>query len=121
MSIKYGRIVALLLACFTMTSLTVSAGSIESNSYHSYQYNSKGTSTAAPAGYLATEQITGEGRQLKKPVGGNAKMFCDNSNPEHSLLVFSPGTSMAKCANQLSVVAPCQCFTPAGTLTTSPE
>lgn len=105
MSIKYGRIVALLLACFTMTGLTVSAGSIESNSYHSYQYNSKGTSTAAPAGYLATEQITGEGRQLKKPVGGNAKMFCDNSNPEHSLLVFSDGERIITTDSNMNIAS----------------
>ena len=38
----------------------------------------------------------------------------------HSLLWFSPGASMAKWANQLSAEAPCQCFTLAGMLTTSP-
>ena len=38
----------------------------------------------------------------------------------HSLEVSVPGTSTAKCENQLSGAAPCQCFTPAGILTTSP-
>ena len=38
----------------------------------------------------------------------------------HSLLVFSPGTSMAICENQLSAAAPCQCFVLAGISTTSP-
>ena len=38
----------------------------------------------------------------------------------HSLEVFSPGTSKARCANQLSAAAPCQCFTFAGMCITSP-
>lgn len=38
----------------------------------------------------------------------------------HSLEEFSPGTSKARCANQLSAAAPCQCFTLAGMWTTSP-
>ena len=32
----------------------------------------------------------------------------------HSVEVFSPGISNARCANQLSAAAPCQCFTPDG-------
>lgn len=38
----------------------------------------------------------------------------------HSLEQASPGTSMARCENQLSAAAPCQCFTSGGMLTTSP-
>ena len=38
----------------------------------------------------------------------------------HSLEEFSPGTSKARCANQLSAAAPCQCFTFAGMWMTSP-
>lgn len=38
----------------------------------------------------------------------------------HSFDVSSPGTSTARCWNQLSGAAPCQCFTLAGTLIQSP-
>ena len=38
----------------------------------------------------------------------------------HSLDVFSPGISKARCANQLSFAAPCQCFTLAGIWMTVP-
>ena len=38
----------------------------------------------------------------------------------HSLEVFSPGISKARCANQLSFAAPCQCFTLAGMWMTVP-
>lgn len=38
----------------------------------------------------------------------------------HSLDVFSPGISKARCANQLSFAAPCQCFTLAGMWMTVP-
>lgn len=38
----------------------------------------------------------------------------------HSLAAFSPGISKARCANQLSVTAPCQCFTFAGMWMTVP-
>ena len=38
----------------------------------------------------------------------------------HSVDVSSPGTSIARCENQLSSAAPCQCFTPAGMFTQSP-
>lgn len=38
----------------------------------------------------------------------------------HSLEVFSPSISTARCANQLSAAAPCQCLTFAGMLITVP-
>ena len=38
----------------------------------------------------------------------------------HSFEVSSPGISNARCANQLSAAAPCQCFTPAGIWMTVP-
>ena len=38
----------------------------------------------------------------------------------HSFEVSSPGTSTARCENQLSGAAPCQCFTSAGILMQSP-
>ena len=38
----------------------------------------------------------------------------------HSVDVSSPGTSIARCENQLSSAAPCQCFTLAGMFTQSP-
>lgn len=38
----------------------------------------------------------------------------------HSFEVFSPGTPKARWANQLSLAAPCQCFTPAGMWMTVP-
>lgn len=38
----------------------------------------------------------------------------------HSLEVPSPGISKARWANQLSLAAPCQCFTPAGIWMTVP-
>ena len=43
-----------------------------------------------------------------------------NTASHHSFDVSSPGTSTARCANQLSGAAPCQCFTSAGMTTTSP-
>ena len=43
-----------------------------------------------------------------------------STGSHHSLLVFSPGTSIARWANQLVGAAPCQCLTPAGMFTTSP-
>ncbi len=36
------------------------------------------------------------------------------------VLTSSPGTSMARWLNQLSLAAPCQCFTPAGIFITEP-
>ncbi len=41
-------------------------------------------------------------------------------SPSHSLEASVPGASTARWENQLSGAAPCQCFTPAGILTTSP-
>lgn len=38
----------------------------------------------------------------------------------HSVELSSPGTSTARCENQLSAAAPCQCFTSAGMFTISP-
>lgn len=38
----------------------------------------------------------------------------------HSFAVSSPGHSTAKCENQESFFAPCQCFTPGAMTTTSP-
>lgn len=38
----------------------------------------------------------------------------------HSLLVFVPGTSIARCENHESGAAPCQCLTPVGTFTVLP-
>ena len=43
-----------------------------------------------------------------------------STGSNHSLLLSSPGTSMARWENQLSGAAPCQCFTPAGMWTASP-
>ena len=43
-----------------------------------------------------------------------------NTASHHSVPVSSPGTSTAKCANQLSRAAPCQCFTSSGMTTTLP-
>lgn len=50
----------------------------------------------------------------------NALYSPSATGSHHSVDVSSPGTSTAKCANQLSGAAPCQCFTPAGMTTTSP-
>ena len=38
----------------------------------------------------------------------------------HSLELFSPGTSIARCENHSSGAAPCQCLTPVGILMQSP-
>lgn len=47
--------------------------------------------------------------------------YCVSSTgSSHSFDPFSPGTSMARCENQLSGAAPCQCFTPTGILMQSP-
>jgi len=40
-----------------------------------------------------------------------------STGSNHSLEVFSPGTSSARWENQLSGAAPCQCFTPGAMLT----
>ena len=48
-------------------------------------------------------------------------LYCSSSTgSSHSTLASLPGTSMARCWNQLSAAAPCQCLTPAGIFTTSP-
>ena len=47
--------------------------------------------------------------------------YCFSSTgSSHSFEPFSPGTSIAKCENQLSGAAPCQCFTPVGIFIQSP-
>lgn len=51
---------------------------------------------------------------------GRASYSLSDTSSCHSLRVSSPGTSTATWANQLSFAAPCQCFTPAGMMTTSP-
>ena len=38
----------------------------------------------------------------------------------HSVELFSPGTSIARCENHSSGAAPCQCLTPVGILMQSP-
>ena len=43
-----------------------------------------------------------------------------STGSSHSFSVCSPGTSTARCENQLSFAAPCQCLTPAGIVTASP-
>ncbi len=51
---------------------------------------------------------------------GRGSYSSAETGSSHSLEVLSPGTSTARCANQLSLAAPCQCLTPAGMMTTSP-
>ena len=47
--------------------------------------------------------------------------YCSSSTgSSQSALPSLPGTSMARCWNQLSAAAPCQCLTPSGIFTTSP-
>ena len=43
-----------------------------------------------------------------------------STDSNHSLDAPSAGTSTARCWNQLSFAAPCQCFTSGGMFTTSP-
>lgn len=43
-----------------------------------------------------------------------------STGSNHSLDAPSAGTSTARCWNQLSFAAPCQCFTSGGMFTTSP-
>lgn len=51
---------------------------------------------------------------------GSWPYWASSTGSHHSVRPPSPGTSIARCWNQLSFAAPCQCFTPAGILTTSP-
>ena len=68
------------------------------------------------------------GTLKRPPEGPPAAFLCYRSFPyassetgsHHSLLAFSPGTSMATWENQLSQAAPCQCLTSAGMVTASP-
>ncbi len=43
-----------------------------------------------------------------------------STGSSHSFEVLTPGTSIARCENQLSFAAPCQCLTFAGMFTQSP-
>lgn len=57
----------------------------------------------------------------KAPPGQSSFPYCPSSTASsHSLEQSSPGASKATWENQLSLAAPCQCFTPAGMTTTSP-
>ena len=54
------------------------------------------------------------------PVYDNLLYSSSKTASSHSLLVSSPATSIARCENQESGAAPCQCFTFAGMLITVP-
>lgn len=56
-------------------------------------------------------------RPIHLPIAAYAS---SSTGSHHSFDVSSPSTSIARCANQLSAAAPCQCLTPAGMLTTVP-
>ncbi len=68
--------------------------------------------------------IQGCSRSRTRPVKRTRYFSLPYSSSEtgssHSFEQFSPGTVNARCANQLSGAAPCQCFTPVGMFTTSP-
>ena len=50
----------------------------------------------------------------------NFPYWLSSTGSNHSFCVSTPGTSTAKCENQEFLLAPCQCFTFAGIVTTSP-
>lgn len=50
----------------------------------------------------------------------NASYSASQTGSHHSVAQPSPGSSKAMWLNQLSAAAPCQCFTPAGMVTTLP-
>ena len=62
----------------------------------------------------------------RDPLPGDGSVYfsfpyCSSSTgSSHSAFPSFPGTSMARCWNQLSHAAPCQCLTPSGMFTTSP-
>lgn len=69
-----------------------------------------------------THRTFPDARQRKATNGASSTIACHLSlsysssvtGSSHSFEVSSPGISKARCANQLSEAAPCQCFTPAG-------
>ena len=56
----------------------------------------------------------------RRPCQGSASYASPSTGAHHSVEQPSPGASSATWENQLSLAAPCQCFTPAGINTTPP-
>ena len=66
------------------------------------------------------ECIHSRTRPVKRTRYFSLPYSSSETGSSHSFEQFSPGTVNARCANQLSGAAPCQCFTPVGMFTTSP-